>query len=420
MGGPAVESRDAARVGQRRAHVALSRLAAALAEQGASLTLFGPGFDPIRIGRRPDTARVHFRSAQALRAVQRHDLLGLAEAYLSGQIDIEGDLLEVMKLTDVIAPGPSAAERLWLALRLLFQNRRRLNRDSIRFHYDRPAGFFLPWFERWRSYSHGFYATPEDSAEAAQARKLQYAIDALALKPGSRVFDMGCGWGSFLEYAGLRGIHVHAITLSSEQQRFVSDLIREKQLPCSVEQVDFLDYQPRRRFDGAVFMGSFEHFSDYRRALRFLAEHLEPEARFYADFCTERGSHQVGAFLARHIWPGSASYVDVPKLLKEMARAGFNLHVLEDDTQSYAFTVRDWADKLERARRQLAAEYGEPSVRAFLLFLRASQYFLLTNKTQAYHLVAGREPAPLDSRGAANAATTAATDRNANRSPTFP
>ena len=66
---------------------------------------------------------------------------------------------------------------------------------------------------------------------------------------------------------------------------------------------------------------------------------------------------------------------------------------------SYAYTVRDWGDALEERRAELAARFGEPAARAFLLFLRGSWYFLRANKTQAYHLVVGRQPASLERGG---------------------
>ena len=93
-------------------------------------------------------------------------------------------------------------------------------------------------------------------------------------------------------------------------------------------------------------------------------EHLNPGARIYTDFCTERGNRQVGAFMARYIWPGTATYVDLPGLSAALIANGFNLHELVDDTASYAYTVRDWADALERERGPLAARFGEPEVRA--------------------------------------------------------
>jgi cyclopropane fatty-acyl-phospholipid synthase-like methyltransferase len=160
-----------------------------------------------------------------------------------------------------------------------------------------------------------------------------------------------------------------------------------------VELVNLFEYEPRRRFDGAVFMGTFEHVPEYGRVARFLAEHLTSSARVYADFCSVRSGFVLGAFMKRYIWPGPIQYVHTQKLVGELIQVGFNVHELADDTLSYACTVRDWADALEARHRELAARWGEETVRAFLLFLRGSHYFLRTNKTQAYHLVAGREPA---------------------------
>lgn len=374
----------------------LRAVAHALERHGASLTLHAPGLEPIALGPRPATATVVFHSRDALRPLLRGDPLRLAEAYLRGGIDVEGDLTQVMRVAEILELGPGRLERAAFALRLALSPRRRLQRKSISRHYDRPADFFLAWLDRWRSYSHGFYRHAEEDVGDAQARKLQYAIDTLGLKPGMRVFDMGGGWGCFVEYAGLRGIEVHAITISTEQHRFLSALIRDRGLPCSVELVDFLDYRPRSAFDGAVFMGTFEHMTDYDRVARFLARWLAPGAKLYADFCSQRETRVFGAFMRRYIWPGTATYVDVPRLVTALGREGFGVHELVDDTLSYAFTVRAWADALEAQRAALAARHGEETVRAFLLFLRGSEYHLLRNKTQGYHLVAGREAAALD------------------------
>jgi cyclopropane-fatty-acyl-phospholipid synthase len=222
---------------------------------------------------------------------------------------------------------------------------------------------------------------------------MQYAINALGLKPGMDVFDMGGGWGCFVEFAGLQGISVHTITISGEQFRFMQRLIEANDLPCTVEMVDFFEYQPRMRFDGAVFMGTFEHVPEYTRVAEFLARHLKPGARLYTDFCAQRIDTTFGKFMKKYIWPGPTEYVNLSKLVAALVRAGFNIHDLGDDTLSYAYTVRDWGDALEAQHATLAERWGEETVRAFLLFLRGSYYFLINNKTQAYHLVAGLDPA---------------------------
>lgn len=369
----------------------LAAWAPRLEAAGASFTISAPGVPDLRIGPEPESAHVHFRDEVGLAALARGDHLGLAEAYLQGHVDVEGDWSRVIPVTDVIALDESPWQRLRLGLDLLLRGRKRVNRESIAFHYDRPPEFFLPWFERWRSYSHGLWETPRDDHADAQARKLQRAIDALGLRPGMRVLDMGCGWGSFVEYAGERGIRVEAITISREQHRFVESLIRERSLPCAVDLVDFFAFAPKEPLDGAVFMGTLEHVADTDAVTSFLARHLRPGARAWFDFCARRDVFRGGRFMKKWIWPGSAVYVDPAGLVRSLQRRGFNVHEMTDDTLSYAWTVRDWAERFEHARKDLAARFGEPSVRAFGLFLWGSWRFLVRNETQAYHLVAGRE-----------------------------
>lgn len=355
---------------------------------GVRLLIEPPEGESLRVGRAPERARVMFKTHAAFRSLVRGDHLALAESYLHCDVDVGGNLSEAIRVAEVLDLEASAFARLAFALRYRFGNRRRFQRDSIAFHYDRPVDFFLPWFERWRSYSHGFYESPFDDSARAQARKFQYAIDALGLEPGMRVLDIGAGWGGFLEYAGRQGISVHGITISEQQQHFVRELARENQLPCAIERVDLVDFRAECAFDAIVMMGSLEHLPDYRFVARVVRDSLRPGGGIYADFCSQRESFQVGAFMQRHVWPGTARYVDVPRLLEAWLRAGLDIHELVDDTSSYALTVRDWAVRLEAASADLAAKYGEQSVRAFLLYLWGSHHFLQDRRTQAYHLVA--------------------------------
>jgi cyclopropane fatty-acyl-phospholipid synthase-like methyltransferase len=185
--------------------------------------------------------------------------------------------------------------------------------------------------------------------------------------------------------------------------------------------VDFLDYRPGRSFDGAVFMGSLEHLPDYRHMGRFLAAHLLPRAGVYCDFVTSKQGRLGGAFMTRYIFPGVSNYVDVPGLVRVLLRAGLSVSELADDTLSCAFTVRDWARNLERAHAELAQLHGELPVRAFLLYLWSSYHFLAGNRTQAYHLVASREPLPLPHpRALPSASATATTQSTPKTSPTRP
>ena len=391
---------DAAPVARRYA-----RALRALEAADASLTLVD-GDARLALGRDPGVATVVLKGDEGRAALEALDHLRLAEAHLAGEIDVEGDLVEVLKVATRLSLSATRLERLRLAVRLLLRDRVRYDRESIAFHYDRPPEFFLPWLGRWRCYSHGLYDGPDDDLDAAMARKMQRAVDRLGLRPGMRVLDMGGGWGCFVEYAGRLGIEVHAITISRVQHDFVRNLVAEQGLPCSVELVNFRDYEPKRSFDAAVFMGTFEHNPEYDRAARFLARHLVPGGRVWADFCAQRSDFVFGGFMKKYVWPGPIRYVNPYGLCEALIREGFNVHELADDTLHYAYTIRDWGDRFEANRKSLAEAFGEPTVCAFLLFLRGSWHWLRENQTQAYHLVAGLSPAPVggDQAGAADAA----------------
>jgi cyclopropane-fatty-acyl-phospholipid synthase len=362
---------------------------------GARLDVTDSDGQTHRVGDGPPRARVQLRTAPARDALLAGDSLGLAEAYLRGDVEVEGELVEALEVTRTLELRSGRARRLARALRLLATPWRRRDRAALSAHYDHPVGFFLPWLGRWRCYSHGLYARGDEPLDAAIERKLAAAWDALGLEPGMRVLDVGGGWGAFVEYAGLRGARVHAVTLSREQHRFVEALIAKEGLPCTSELVHFRDLAPGRRFDAAVFMGSFEHNPGYERVVARLGDLLAPRARVWADFCAQRTDFAFGAFMARYIWPGPTSYVDPSGLARAFQRGGWNLHALRDDTRSYARTVRDWAERFESAQPALEAEFPRERVRAFRLYLRGSELFLARNRTQAYHLVAGPDAAAL-------------------------
>ena len=370
----------------------LRELARRLESEDVHLVFEAPGVEPVALGAPPPRTRVVFHTLEAALRLRGPDLPGLASDHLAGRIDFDGDLLQVLRLHGHLDRKPTRWERAYYAAKLLLRDRAAYNRESIAFHYERPAEFFLPWFERWRSYSHGFYETRDDDPAAAQARKLQYAIDALGLEPGMRVLDVGGGWGCFVEYAGLQGIEVHALTLSEEQRRFTTRLIEDRNLPCRMEFADFFDFQPEEPYDAAVLLGSLEHLARYPEVAARLRELVRPEGGVYADFCARRDFQPMWGFVKRYIYTGPTAFVSLARLSAALLGEGFTIHRLGDDSLSYAWTVRDWARALEANRKQVAEVGGEPSVRAFLLWLWGSYESFLAGGTQAHHLVASLRP----------------------------
>ena len=163
--------------------------------------------------------RVAIHNRRGVAALTSMDEKRIGEAYLDGDITIEGDLVAALDLRTRLT------DRHWLfylwstyGQRLLFGQADR-DKEWIRQHYDNESDFYLLFLDKQhRCYSHGYFEDADEPLERAIRRKLNTAIEACGIKPGWRVLDIGAGWGAFAEYAGEQGVRVTSLTISAESE----------------------------------------------------------------------------------------------------------------------------------------------------------------------------------------------------------
>jgi cyclopropane-fatty-acyl-phospholipid synthase len=212
----------------------------------------------------------------------------LGEAYLRGDIDIEGDIWTVVdagrafdlrrlgrrlprlaRLGLELRRGAAPAPRLKRVARLSGRRHSRA-RDlaAVRFHYDVGNDFYALWLDRRLAYSCAYFATPKQSLDAAQEAKLDLICRKLRLEPGMRLLDIGCGWGSLVIHAAERyGVQATGITLSARQARWATDEIRRRGLQDRArgEVRDYRDLAELGPFDAVASVGMFEHVGRERK-----------------------------------------------------------------------------------------------------------------------------------------------------------
>jgi cyclopropane-fatty-acyl-phospholipid synthase len=275
---------------------------------------------------------------------------------------------------------------VWIQPVLL--GRIRGDKKSIREHYDLESEFFLKFVEqKTHCYSHGYFEHDDETLEDAVQRKLDTAIACCGIKPGWRVLDIGAGWGTFVEHAGRRGIDVTSLTISSESERYVSELIGRHNLPCRVLLEHFMDHRADERYDAIVNLGVTEHLPDYPATLRQYERLLKPGGRVFLDACGSYRKHSVSSWTRKHIWTGTSQFLQLSRYVRAVEKSGMELVWAKTDRRSYMLTMKHWAQNLERNQEEICARWGEELYRRYRIYLWGGAHMLKTGRITAYRIL---------------------------------
>lgn len=316
-----------ARIEGRRGEVPLTFV---LREGERASTTVGSGAPVLTISILSDAGRSAVRSLSEL---------AIAEAYMNGDIDIDGDLLDAMKLRSLMS-NYSPAVRAWAQLRPLLVGRKRCNPGWIAKHYDAENVQLIAMDSDHRIYTPGLYADDEDTLEGGAERRLAMIHESLALSAGDTLLDIGCGWGGFMRYCARRGARPTGISLSRVQVDFARARMADERLEASVLYQDFFSYEPAERFDAISIMGVLEDISDYRLVMRRIAKWIKPGGRVYLDFAASYRRLGISPFITQHVWPGKFRMVYMPQLVKAINGAPFDIVELHNDRHNYHLWTR--------------------------------------------------------------------------------
>lgn len=324
---------------------------------------------------------------EAVSALAALDLLRVGEAYLSGALGVEGNLVDVLSLRGLFRDR-DVVGRAWTFLRPRIFGQIRSDEEYIAAHYDEDPEFFLTFLDRdHRCYSQGVFERDDEPLEAGIRRKLDFALDAVGAREGDRVLDVGGGWGAFTEHAGRRGIRVTSLTISRASENFINGLIDTQKLPCEVRREHLFEHQPGERYDAIVNLGVTEHLPDYPLTLKKYAALLRPGGRVCLDASACRIKYSVSRFLQRHIFPGNGSPVCLDDYLAAVARSPFSLMAVHNDTHNYELTTLHWARNLDRHREEIERRWGRTQYRRFQVYLWGCVDSFRRDVAQAYRWV---------------------------------
>ncbi len=324
---------------------------------------------------------------QAVAALSTLDQNTIVEAYLKGNIDIDGDIMSALALRELFNDS-KGVRFLWRFIQPLLFGQVKSDKKWIASHYDTDAEFFQLFLDnRHRAYSQAVYSNDNETLEDAETRKLNFALEAVNAKPGDRVLDIGSGWGAVLEHAGKKGIHVTSLTISQSSKQFVQNIIDQQNLPCKVLLEHFFEHSPAEKYDAIINCGVTEHLPDYAASLKHYEKLLKPGGYLYLDASADRVKNAHGSFMGRYVFEGNGSLLCLHEYLAEVAKSPFQLAGVWDDRHNYYLTTKAWAQRLDKHRSYIEQKWGKQLYRIFQLYLWGSAEGFHSGMIDAYRVV---------------------------------
>jgi cyclopropane-fatty-acyl-phospholipid synthase len=381
-------------------------------------------YDGSKAGAESSPVRITVRSPTAVSYLaQAPGGLGLARAYVSGHLDVEGDMyaalarmagaqridldfserLRVLRelggprvLLPRVPPPPQEVRvnRRWLSGR---RHSKLRDASAISHHYDVSNTFYEWVLGPSMAYTCACYPGPEATLEEAQAHKFDLVARKLGLRQGMRLLDVGCGWGGMVIHAAREyGVRALGVTLSQEQAAWAQRAIKEAGV-ADLAEVRHLDYRDvtETGFDAVSSIGLTEHVGKAQLPgyFAFLYGKLMPEGRLL-NHCITRPDNQGPArvtdgFINRYVFPDGE--LESPGyLISLMNDAGFEVRHSENLREHYARTLAGWCANLDEHWDEAIAEVGEGTARVWRLYMAGSRLGFDRNQIQLHQVLGVR------------------------------
>ena len=357
--------------------------------------------------------------------------VGLAEAYLDNDFDIEGDFEAAFEVGDfllsrldnwkkklklgsllITLPGSNGRSIVRRAARNLLvrsdhkKHSPERDRRAVKFHYDLSSDFYRLWLDRQMVYSCAYFKSPSDDLNLAQRQKLDYICRKLRLRAGQRLLDIGCGWGALVIHAAKHFVvHAEGITLSEPQAEWGRARIAEAGLgnKAKIELRDYRQIPPEGRepYDAIVSVGMAEHVGRERLPDYFAAAHraLKPGGLFLNqaigdDIIARPGKPESfgSSFIEQYVFPDGDT-PPLPIMLCAAESSGFEIRDVENLREHYALTLRHWLRRLEAHHDEALRFVDEATYRVWRLYIAGSAHGFRSGHIAVYQtLLAKLDP----------------------------
>jgi cyclopropane-fatty-acyl-phospholipid synthase len=402
-----------------------------VAERRFAVRYWDGTFEPAGATTNPDFTLSFQRAGALRRMLFPATELSVAESFISGDVEIEGNMELAMYLGDAIgkrmqtagtvmklvrklaalprdpatAPKELKGTRFSRGLAKVMALGRPGDEKAIQYHYDVGNDFYQLWLDPKMVYTCAYFRNPTDDLATAQTAKLDLICRKLRLEPGMRMLDVGCGWGALIMHAAQNyGVEAVGITLSQAQadlgrQRIAAAGLSDR---CKIELRDYRDLGTKMEFDRASSVGMMEHvrqdlqpgyFEAVYRVLKpaglFLNHTIVSVSRARPSTTMDRMKGVLwrrDAFIDKYVFP-DGKLVPVGHVIGSAESVGFELRDVESLREHYAMTLRHWTKGLESHSAEAIRIAGERIYRVWRLYMSSAIYGFVSGRINVVQML---------------------------------
>jgi cyclopropane-fatty-acyl-phospholipid synthase len=346
--------------------------------------------------------KIRVPNAGALRYLLTPTLGNLGEAYVEGQLEIEGRSADMIHIGSLLAEStgkpPRTSRVASAALNLFSAHTKEKDAESIRYHYDVSNEFYQQFLDPAMVYSCAYFENGDEDLATAQQKKIDHILTKIDVRPGQTLLDIGCGWGALaIRAASKFGARVVGVTLSERQHELARERVAQAGLQDRIE-IRLQDYRDvTGTFDRITSVGMFEHVGVgnlpeyFGRINQLLADDgvVMNHGITTTDIEQRSSPYGGGEFIDKYVFPhGELAHLST--VIRTMQQGGLEVRDVENLRRHYARTCALWAENFENNAERIRPTVDPKTFRIWHVYLAGCAYAFSHDWISLYQIVGGK------------------------------